>query len=188
MSSLRVETWPIDRLREYEGNPRENDAQVSRMVEAIREFGFRIPIVAKSDGLVIDGHLRLKAAREAGLKEVPVALADELSDVQIKQFRLLANRSANWAAWDDAALKVELADIRSLGGDLGLTGFDASELEDLLAPPDEEGEGDPNAIPDEEPFAVTGMGEVWLLGAKVTCPKCGKSTPAATALRRKEDR
>ena len=62
------------------------------MASAIREFGFRIPIVAKSDGSVVDGHLRLKAARKLGLTEVPVALADELTDAQIKAFRLLANR------------------------------------------------------------------------------------------------
>jgi ParB-like chromosome segregation protein Spo0J len=58
------------------------------MAAAIREFGFRIPIVAKSDGSVVDGHLRLKAARKLGLTEVPVALADELTDAQIKAFRL----------------------------------------------------------------------------------------------------
>ena len=66
---LQVETWPIERLIEYARNPRKNDDQVDRMVAAIREFGFRIPIVAKSDGLVVDGHLRLKAARKLGLAE-----------------------------------------------------------------------------------------------------------------------
>ena len=63
------------------------------MCAAIREFGFRIPVVARSDGTVIDGHLRLKAAQRLGLDEVPVALADDLSEAQIKAFRLLANRS-----------------------------------------------------------------------------------------------
>lgn len=94
---LNVEQWPIERLIPYARNPRKNDAQVDRMCAAIREFGFRIPIVAKSDGTVVDGHLRLKAAQKLGLKDVPVALADELSDVQVKAFRLLANQSANWA-------------------------------------------------------------------------------------------
>ena len=70
-SPLRVEQWPIDRLVEYARNPRKNDDQVDRMVGAIKEFGFRIPIVAKSDGTVVDGHLRLKAARKMGLAEVP---------------------------------------------------------------------------------------------------------------------
>jgi ParB-like chromosome segregation protein Spo0J len=73
------------------------------MAAAIREFGFRIPIVAKSDGSVVDGHLRLKAARKLGLTEVPVALADELTDAQIKAFRLIANRSATWAEWETSS-------------------------------------------------------------------------------------
>lgn len=90
---LKVETWPIERLVEYARNPRKNDEQVERMKAAIKEFGFRIPVVAKSDGTLVDGHLRLKAARALGMTEVPVALADELTDTQVKAFRLLANQS-----------------------------------------------------------------------------------------------
>lgn len=105
---LKVETWPIERLVEYARNPRKNDEQVERMKAAIKEFGFRIPVVAKSDGTLVDGHLRLKAARALGLTEVPVALADELTDTQVKAFRLLANQSANWAEWDYDLLKLAL--------------------------------------------------------------------------------
>lgn len=105
---LQTETWPIDRLIPYVRNPRKNDEQVDRMVAAIKEFGFRIPVVAKSDGTVVDGHLRLKAAQRLGMTEVPVALADELTEAQVKAFRLLANRSANWAAWDNDLLALEM--------------------------------------------------------------------------------
>lgn len=129
--SLKVEQWPIERLIPYARNPRKNDAQVDRMVSAIKEFGFRIPVVAKSDGTVVDGHLRLKAAQKLGLKEVPVALADELTEAQVKAFRLLANKSANWAEWDDELLKLELKELKELDFDLALTGFDAEELGDL---------------------------------------------------------
>ena len=100
-SSLQFKISPIDSLVEYARNPRKNDAVVDRMVSCIKEFGFRIPIVAKSDGTVVDGHLRLKAARKLGMKDVPVVIADDLSDAQIKAFRLLANQSANWAEWDE---------------------------------------------------------------------------------------
>jgi hypothetical protein len=110
---LKVEQWPIDRLIPYARNPRKNDAQVDRMCAAILEFGFRIPIVARSDGSIVDGHLRLKAARKLGLKDVPVALADELSDVQVKAFRLLANQSANWAEWDNELLALELEELKA---------------------------------------------------------------------------
>ena len=129
---LQIEHWPLDRLIPYARNPRRNDEVVDRMVGAIREFGFRIPIVAKSDGTVVDGHLRLKAARRLGLEEVPVVLADDLSEAQIKAFRLLANQSANWAEWDEELLKVELEELRSMEFDLELTGFDLSEIDRML--------------------------------------------------------
>ena len=91
---LTVEQWPTERLSPYARNPRKNEKAVDQMCAAIREFGFRIPVVARSDGTVIDGHLRLKAAQRLGLAEVSVALADDLTESQIKAFRLLANRSA----------------------------------------------------------------------------------------------
>jgi hypothetical protein len=125
--------WPIGRLVDYERNPRKNDAQVSKMVAAINEFGFRIPIVARStDGLVIDGHLRLKAARKLKMTEVPVAIADDLSEQQIRAFRLLANRSATWAKWDDELLRLEFEDLELGKYDVRKTGFDAVEMADLL--------------------------------------------------------
>ena len=102
------------------------------MCAAIREFGFRIPVVARSDGTVVDGHLRLKAAIRLGLSDVPVAIADDLTEAQIKAFRLLANRSAAWAEWDDELLALELQDLKGIDYDLALTGFDAGELRSLL--------------------------------------------------------
>jgi len=72
---LNVEHWPLERLIPYARNPRKNDDAVDRMCAAIREFGFRVPIIARSDGGVVDGHLRLKAARRLGLTDVPVAIA-----------------------------------------------------------------------------------------------------------------
>lgn len=124
---LKVETWPIERLVEYARNPRKNDEQVERMKAAIKEFGFRIPVVAKSDGTLVDGHLRLKAARALGLTEVPVALADELTETQVKAFRLLANQSANWAEWDYDLLKLEMEELEAENFDLDLIGFDEEE-------------------------------------------------------------
>ena len=113
MSELAIEQWPVYRLVEYARNPRRNDDVVDRMCAVIEEFGFRIPIIARSDGGVVDGHLRLKAARKLGLETVPVVLADDLSETQIKAFRLLANRSANWAEWDDELLALELEDLQA---------------------------------------------------------------------------
>ena len=96
-----VELWPIDRLREYLRNPRKNDAAVDRMCSSIREFGFKIPCLVRSDGEVVDGHLSLKAARKLGITEIPVILCDEWTPAQVKAFRLMVNRSVTWADWDE---------------------------------------------------------------------------------------
>ncbi|OJH30538.1 Nucleoid occlusion protein [Armadillidium vulgare] len=88
--NLAIHYYPTQNLVEYDRNPRKNDDVVNRMCASIREFGFRIPIVAKSDGTVVDGHLRLKAARKLGMESIPVVLSDNLSDGQTKAFRLLA--------------------------------------------------------------------------------------------------
>jgi ParB-like chromosome segregation protein Spo0J len=97
---------------------------------SIREFGFKIPVLARSNGEVVDGHLRLKAARKLGITEVPVILCDEWTEAQVKAFRLMVNRSVAWADWDEELLALELIDLKDLDFDLGLTGF---EDEDWLA-------------------------------------------------------
>src|SRR5437879_1806842 len=127
MNTLTLEQWPIERLIHYSRNPRKNDAVVDQMIASIREFGFKIPVLAKGDGSVIDGHLRLKAAQRLGIPEVPVILCDDWSDAQVKAFRLLVNRSANWAEWDDELLKLELQDLKAFDYNLSLTGFDPEE-------------------------------------------------------------
>ena len=85
---MQIEQWDIERLIPYVRNPRKNDQAVERVASAIKEFGFRVPIIAKSDGSLIDGHLRLKAAQKLGMVEVPVVVADDLSETQIKAFRI----------------------------------------------------------------------------------------------------
>ena len=128
---LQHETWPIDKLIEYARNPRKNDHAVDRVAAAIREFGFRVPVVAKSDGTVVDGHLRLKAAKKLGLTEVPVVLADDMTDLQIKAFRLSVNKMAELAEWDDELLAIEFAELSDAGFDNLLTGFTQDEIDAL---------------------------------------------------------
>ena len=171
--SLQFETWKIDRCIDYARNPRKNDHAVDRVAAAIREFGFRVPIVAKSDGTVVDGHLRLKAAKKLGLTEVPVILADDMSDAQIKAFRLSVNKVAELAEWDIDFLKLELQDLDELGFDLSLTGFDADEIANFLADP-AEGLTDDDAVPEVPAVPVTVEGDVWLLGRHRLM--CGDST------------
>lgn len=177
---LRVEQWPIGRLVEYARNPRKNDDQIPRMVAALTEFGFRIPIVAKSDGLIVDGHLRLKAAKAMGMTEVPVAIADDLTEAQVKAFRLLANRSASWAEWDKELLTIELLDLDDMDFDLGLTGFDPEELEFYTGVDPDPSDADPDDVPETPVHPVTRLGDVWILGKHRVV--CGDSTDATVVL------
>ncbi|APR99001.1 DNA modification methylase [Wolbachia endosymbiont of Folsomia candida] len=171
--NLELQYYPIGNLIEYDRNPRKNDVVVNRMCASIREFGFRIPIVAKSDGTVVDGHLRLKAARKLGMESVPVVLSDNLSDVQIKAFRLLANESANWAKWDDDLLKLELQDLEDLNFDLKLTGFELEKIQRFLDDEYKEEEkdlADLNEHSCKSKSVVTKPGDLWILGDhKIYC-------------------
>jgi len=130
---MAIETWPITRFVPYERNPRKNDHVVDQMVESIKEFGFKIPILARSNGEVVDGHLRLKAAAKLSLAELPVILCDEWSEAQVRAFRLMVNRSVAWADWDEQLLALELAALKELDFDLKLTGFEEGEIAEFLA-------------------------------------------------------
>ncbi|WP_168464778.1 DNA modification methylase [Wolbachia endosymbiont of Ctenocephalides felis wCfeT] len=171
--NLELHYYPIGNLIEYDRNPRKNDVVVNRMCASIREFGFRIPIVAKSDGTVVDGHLRLKAARKLGMESIPVVLSDNLSDAQTKAFRLLANESANWAKWDDDLLKIELQDLEDLNFDLKLTGFELEKIQRFLDDENKEEEkdlADFNEHSCKSKSVVTKPGDLWILGDhKIYC-------------------
>jgi ParB-like chromosome segregation protein Spo0J len=93
------------------------------MCASIREFGFKIPVLARSDGEVVDGHLRLKAARKLGIEEIPVILCDEWTPAQVKAFRLMVNRSVTWADWDEDSLALELLEIQEADFDLPAAAF-----------------------------------------------------------------
>ena len=132
LKKLTIATWPIEKLKPYERNPRKNDGAVDRMCKSIQEFGFPVPILSKRDGEVIDGHLRLKAAVKLGLAEVPVIICDGWSAAQVKAFRLMVNRSVSWADWDIEALGAEFLELKTLDFDLHLTGFEFTEVSDYL--------------------------------------------------------
>jgi DNA modification methylase len=144
------------------------------MCSSIGQFGFKIPVLARSDGEVIDGHLRLKAARKLGLTEIPVLLCDEWTPEQVKAFRLMVNRSASWADWDEERLALELQDIQEAGFDLQLTGFDPGEIDSLLLTLQQELDSDDAPPAPEEP--TSRVGDLWLLGPHRVL--CGDATNA----------
>src|SRR5437588_1995902 len=177
-TSSEVQTWPIDKLVFYARNPRKNDSAVDRMCSSIREFGFKIPVLARTDGEVVDGHLRLKAARKLGIAELPAILCDEWTPAQVKAFRLIVNRSVTWANWDEELLALELQEIQESDFDLSLTGFDPGEIENLLALDDEE---KANATPPLPETPVSRSGDLWLLGGHRLL--CGDATSSETVAR-----
>ncbi len=129
---MKIELWPLTRLTPYCRNLRRNDHAVEKMVASIHTFGFKIPVLALSTGEIVDGHLRVKAARKAGIEEIPVVLCDEWSEEKVKAFRLLVNRSATWADFDPELVALELEDLKAFDFDLGLTGFDPHEIDEFL--------------------------------------------------------
>lgn len=181
--NLQIEIWAIERLREYPRNPRKNDGAVDRMCQSIREFGFKIPCLVRSDGEVVDGHLRLKAARKLGITEIPVILCDEWTPAQVKAFRLMVNRSVAWAEWDETALALELQEIQDMGFDVSLTGFDVHEVDKFLAFDDE---ARADAAPPLPEKPVSRLGDLWLLGPH--CVLCGDATNAEAVARLLGDR
>lgn len=184
MAALTLEEWPIDKLIEYENNPRQNDHAVDQMCAAIREMGFKVPVIAKSDGLVVDGHLRLKAARKLNLTTVPVVLADDLSETQIKAFRIMVNQSAQWADWDWDLLKVEMQHLEELDFDLDMMGFSDQELDELLTFDDKDNKSDSDEnIPEPEENPVSQLGDVWVLGEhRLMCGDSTKSEDVETLM------
>lgn len=173
--TMQIEKWEIGRLSPYAHSPRKNDHAVKAMVKAIRTYGFRVPLLARSDGEIIDGHLRLKAAKAAGLTEVPVISVDDLTEAQIKAFRISINRMAELAEWDLDLLKMELENLSAMDFSLDLTGLDDALVEKLLGNiRPTEGLTDPDSVPDLPAEPVTRPGNVWLLGRHRLL--CGDST------------
>jgi len=146
------------------------------MCSSIREFGFKIPVLARGDGEVVDGHLRLKAARKLGITEVPVILCDEWTPAQVRAFRLMVNRSVSWAAWDEELLALELQELKESDFDLSLTGFDPGEIDGLLALEDDERA---NATPPLPENPVSRVGDLWVCGKHRVL--CGDATSAEVA-------
>jgi len=105
---MKIKNLNLNSLIEYENNPRDNDAAVDAVAASINEFGFKVPIVVDSNLVIVAGHTRLKTAKKLGLVEVPCLIADDLTDEQIKAFRLADNKTAELATWDLSKLEEEL--------------------------------------------------------------------------------
>ena len=127
---MNVISKKISEIKTYENNPRRNDGAVDYVVNSIEEFGFRVPIVIDRSGVIVCGHTRYKAAKKLKLAEVPCIVADDLTEEQIRAFRLADNRVAAFSEWDDAKLREEIGEITSI--DLSEFGFKKDKIEGIF--------------------------------------------------------
>ena len=118
-----IKNWPIERVKPYDKNPRVNDGAVDAVAASLTEFGWRQPIVVDAAGVIIVGHTRWKAAQKLGMKKVPVHVATDMSDAQVKAYRLADNQTASLAEWDYELLPIEIADLQGMDFDLPVLGF-----------------------------------------------------------------
>jgi len=162
----RFEKVPTDQLIQYARNARTHSKeQILQLRSSLREFGFINPVLITSDYTIIAGHGRVEAAKAEGLAEVPCVFVEHLTEAQKRAYILADNRLALDAGWDSDLLAIEMAELKDLGFDLELTGFDITEIEKLFA--DENGDTedddfDLDGALEETPFAKTG--DLWHLG------------------------
>ncbi|GAB6166169.1 DNA modification methylase [Thermostilla marina] len=173
---MKIENRKLADVRPYERNPRINDQAVDAVVESIRQFGFRQPIVVDTEGVIICGHTRWKAAQKLGLEKVPVHVAKDLTPEQVKAYRIADNKTAELATWDYDLLPLELGELQDADYDLGLLGFTADDLAKLLDPGVKEGLADPDEVPQPPDEPTTRPGDLWLLGEhRLLCGDAGKA-------------
>lgn len=170
---MNVEQWPIDKPRPYHRNPRLNDKAVERVAVSLQEYGWQQPIVVDGAGIVIVGHTRLRAARRLGMKTVPVHVAADLTPEQVKAYRIMDNRSAEFSEWNLPELGVEFDELKAAGFDVKLTGFDQTPEEARREAEDKVIEDRAQALLEKWPVV---LGDLWTAGGHRLI--CGDATDA----------
>ena len=173
---MDIRMVPIDDVVPYHRNPRVIEAAVPKVMASLEQFGWRQPIVVDQRMTIVVGHVRWHAARQLGMTEVPVHIADNLTPIQIKAYRLADNRTGEEATWADDLLRLELGDLKLDGFDLTMTGWDEAEINSLLTERTK-GHTDPDAVP--EPLeARVRQGDIWRLGDHTLyCADCQDVLP-----------
>jgi DNA modification methylase len=177
---MKIELWPLNRVRPYPGNPRKiPQAAIDKIALSITEYGFRQPIVVDIEGVIIVGHVRRLAAQKLGLEQVPVHVAEGLAPEKIRGYRIMDNRSHEDTGWIPASLKTEIVALEAAKFPLEFTGFLQYEIDELMIDPAAEnladaGEGGTSKI-------VTEPGELWHCGPHRVL--CGDSTNAEDVAR-----
>lgn len=172
---LKVVYRKVSELIPYARNARtHSDEQISRIASSIQEFGWTNPILIDGDSGIIAGHGRVLAARKIGIEEVPTIELSGLTEAQKRAYILADNRLALDAGWDEELLKIEFAELESLGFELSKTGFGNDEINEIMADIDRQFEGEDVEVPEPPKDPKTKRGEVWILGTHRLM--CGDST------------
>ena len=161
---MKIELRKLSDIKPYPQNPRVNDDAVDAVAASIREFGFQQPCVLDTDGVIVVGHTRWKAANKLGLEKVPVVVAKDLTPAQIKAYRIADNQTNTLAEWDSQLLPLELNDLEALDFDLSLLGFEPDDLNKWLGSEVTDGLCDPDDVPEPPDAAITQPGDLWILG------------------------
>ena len=171
---MEIVNIKTDMLIPYVNNPRHNEDAVEKVMASIQEFGFKVPLVIDKNNVVVTGHTRLKAAKKLGIEEVPCVVADDLSDAQIKAFRIADNKVSEYAEWDEELLKIELEELEELDFNLDDLSIDFSDFDLDVGEDIKEIEPEEVEIPEvpEEPKAK--LGDIYQLGNHRLM--CGDST------------
>lgn len=125
---MNIVKMKVEDLIPYINNPRNNENAVDKVASSISEFGFKNPIVIDKNNVIINGHTRLLASKKLGLKEVPVIVADDLSEAQVKAFRIADNKTSEYATWDEELLKIELEQLEDMNFNLDDLNIDYSDF------------------------------------------------------------
>ena len=165
-TTSEMQLVPVGKLVPYVNNARTHSKeQITKLRSSLREFGFVNPVIVDREFNVIAGHGRILAAKEENIEQVPCVFVDHLTEAQKKAYILADNRFALDAGWDEDMLRVEMEALQGMDFDIALTGFDESEIADLLSLDDgeaQEDDFDEDAALQAEPFVKTG--DLWLLG------------------------
>ena len=178
-TTTEMQLISTEKLIPYVNNARTHSAeQINKLRSSLREFGFINPVIIDRDYNVIAGHGRIEAAKAESISEVPCVFADYLTEAQKKAYILADNRMAMDAGWDEELLRVEIEALQAESFDVGLTGFDESEIADLFETDSEVKDDDFDVGAELEKPPVTKSGDLWLLGNHRLI--CGDSTREET--------
>lgn len=188
----QVQYQDISQIHPYENNPRNNEAAIEPVAQSIKSFGFRVPILIDQKGTIIAGHTRYEAAKRLGMDKVPCILVDDLTDAQIRAYRIADNKVSEASSWNNDVLRAEMDALKALDVDLSSTGFNDVELDGLLRDMDDsdfegfftepvqqppkaadtspEAESQQSEQPVPHQSAVTQQGDSKL----IQCPHCGE--------------